>query len=111
MKKTPGTVTNILSNLKWTPLETRRQNIRLSLLYKIVQNQVDISATPYLNPHTRQSRHYHHLAYQIPTTSVDYHKFSFFPRTVITWNALPTSVVSADTILGFKSALAAHVTP
>ena len=107
--KTPGTVTNIMSELKWNTLESRRQTSRLTLFYKMVNNYVAINPSQYLTPYTRQSRHYHHLAYQIPYTTVDYFKFSYFPRTVVQWNTLPSHVVSADSIAGFKSALAASM--
>ena len=103
--KTPGTVTNIIKDLNWSTLQSRRQQARLVLFYKIVYNHVDINPLHYLTPYNRHTRHHHHMAYQIPPSTADYHKFSFFPRTVVLWNTLPTYVVSADTIPGFKSAL------
>ena len=104
--KTPGTVTNILNDLKWNTLQTRRQYSRLVLFHKIAYNHVDININHFLTPHARHSRRYHHLAFQIPTATVDYFKFSYFPRTVTQWNTLPSGVVSAESISGFKSALA-----
>jgi len=104
--KLPGTVTGIMSDLQWNSLESRRQSSRLALFHKMIYNHVDMHPSQYLTPITRQSRHYHHLAYQIPSTSVDYYKYSYFPRTVIVWNTLPSYVVSAESTLGFKSALA-----
>ena len=103
--KTPGTVTNIMSQLQWETLEHRRKIGRLSLFYKMVNDHVDVPISRYLVPQTRQTRHTHHLAFQKPITTVDYYKYSFFPRTVTLWNTLPSNVVSADTVLGFKSAL------
>ena len=41
--KTPGCVTNMLKDLKWPTLEQRRKNSRLSMLYKIENNLVDIN--------------------------------------------------------------------
>ena len=108
--KTPGSMTNILSNLQWTPLEQRRQTSRLVLFYKIVNHHVALDIDQYLTPYIRQSRHFHHQAYQLPSTSTDTYKYSYFPRTVIVWNSLPPNVVSADSVLGFKSALAAWTT-
>ena len=107
--KTPGTVSNIIQDLKWNSLQSRRQQFRLILFYKIVYEHVDINISNYLIPYNRQTRLHHHMAYQIPISTVDYHKFSFFPRTVAQWNTLPSYVVSADTIPGFKSALVASV--
>ena len=109
--RTPGTVTNILTQLNWNSLESRRQTGRLVLFYKIVHGFVDIPCAQYLTPYTRQSRNYHHLAYQIPVATVDYLKFSYFPRTVCLWNTLPSHVVSADSVLCFKSGLATLTLP
>ncbi|KAH3784503.1 hypothetical protein DPMN_126310 [Dreissena polymorpha] len=50
-----------------------------------------------------------HTKYNVPPSTADYHKFSFFPRTVVQWNTLPSYVVSADTIPGFKSVLSTSV--
>lgn len=108
-RKTPGTVTNIMTELNWNTLEYRRKTSRLTLFYKMVYDKVDVNPSHYLTPYTRQSRHYHHLAYHIPTSTVDYYKYSFFPRTVVQWNTLPSHVVSADSVTGFKSAMATLV--
>ena len=103
--KDPGTVTHTLNNLKWDSLQKRRQLSRLSLFYKIHHGLVDIRPSQYLDPLTRQSRHSHHLSYQIPYCPSDYIKYSFFPRTAVEWNSLPVHVVSADTATAFKSVL------
>lgn len=97
--KTPGTVTNILSNLNWTSLQLRRKYSRLVLYHKMVYNHVDVDLKQYLTPYARQSRHHHHLAFQIPSTTADYYKYSFFPE----------HVVSAELVFGFISALAASM--
>ena len=40
------------------------------------------------------SRHNHLLAYrQIPTFK-DYYKYTFFPRTIVHWDALPFNIMS-----------------
>ena len=104
--KAPGTVTDIINQLNWESLERRRQTSRLSLFYKIHYGLVDITASQYMTPYQRNSRHFHHLAYQIPHSSTDYIKYSFFPRTIVEWNSLPVHVVSADTAIAFRAALA-----
>ena len=67
--KTPGTVTNIMTELKWNTLEYRRKTSRLTLFYKMAYDKVDVNPSHYLTPYTRQSRHYQYLAYHIPTTT------------------------------------------
>ena len=104
--KTPGVVTNALKELEWKTLQSRRTQSRLVLFHKMVHGHVDVNPSHFLTPYNRPSRHHHHLSYQIPTSSTDYFKFSFFPRTVILWNLLPSDVVRAESIQGFRSALA-----
>ena len=59
------------------------------MLYKITYDLVAIPAFDCLTPNHRQSRHIHTLAYrQIPTLK-NYDKYTFFPRTIIHWNAPP----------------------
>ena len=104
-------MTNILTTLNWPSLESRRTNNRLVLFYKIVNNIVAMDMNIYLQPYTRQSRHYHSQAFHLVQSTNDTYKYSFFPNTVYLWNTLPQNVVSADSVSGFKSALAAWTAP
>ena len=58
-------------------------------MYKITYDLVAIPAADYLIPNTRQSRHNHQLAYRQIQTLKDYYKYTFFPRAIVHWNALP----------------------
>ena len=42
--KTPGCMSNMLKELNWDPLVQRRKHSRLSMMYKIRNNLVDINA-------------------------------------------------------------------
>ena len=99
-----SSVTNMLSSLNWTPLYQRRANIRLCLFYKIAYRLVAIPTDNIMIPLTRPSRHYNSMAYIL--FSHDYFKYSFFPRTVVTWNKLPDTTVKVSTIEAFKSLIA-----
>ena len=82
-------------------------------MYKIAYFLVAIPATDYLIPNTRQSRHNHQLAYrQIPTLK-DYYKFTFFPRTIVHWNALSFYIPVLPTVAQFSHAVCqvVHVSP
>jgi hypothetical protein len=46
--------------------------------------------------------------YKLFSTSTDYFKFSFFPHTVVLWNALPPDIVSASSLDQFKSQIQTH---
>ena len=87
-------------------LEQRTKEPRLHMLYKIHNNKVAISKENRLIPPSRLSRNMHNLSFQIPNTNSDYRKFSFFPRTIRDWNALPPDIVSAGSLEIFKERVA-----
>ena len=57
------------------------------------------------NPVHNQSRN-HDRCLEIPSYNTEQYKQSFFPRTIIAWNKLNTSIVQASSLEAFKSALA-----
>jgi len=73
-----SSVGKMLDTPQWTSLEERRKQQRLAMLYKIQHGQVALDISDYLKPALRISRHSHELAFQVPSTSVDYIKFSFW---------------------------------
>jgi hypothetical protein len=102
-----SSVTTMLENLKWQPLEERRMNTRLCLLYKAVNGLVAIPVQQYLIPLNRPSRHSNSLSFQLFSTRHDYFKYSFSPRTVVQWNLLPDATVKASTCDAFRACIAA----
>jgi len=89
-----SSVTDMLTSLNWRRLDLRRIDQRLVMFHNILHNQVAIPIPDYLKPITRPSRTSHTKAFQNIQTTTDYHKFSFFPRTIIHWNALPPDIVN-----------------
>ena len=98
-----SSVSDMLAKLQWRPLQARRKDSRLSMLYKIQNHLVSTPAQPYLVPITRHTRHTHSLSYQVPQSRSDYRKFSFFPRTIRDWNSLPPDIPTASTLESFKA--------
>ena len=108
-----SSVTQMIKDLNWRTLEQQRIDSRLTLMYKITYDLVAIPAADYLIPNTRQSRHNHLRAYrQIPTLK-DYYKYTFFPRTIVHWNALPFYIPVLPTVAQFSHAVCqvVHVSP
>ena len=103
--RSTSSVTEMLKTLKWHPLEQRHIDSRLVMMYKITYDLVAIPASAYLIPNRRESRFIHPLAYRQTHTSTNYYKFSFFPRTVVHWNALPTCIVMLPTVAQFSCAV------
>ena len=101
-----SSVTQMIKDLNWRTLEQRRIDSRLTLLYKITYDLVAIPAAEYLILNTRQSRHNHQLAYRRIPTLKDYYKFTFFPRTIVHWNALPFYIPVLPSVAQFSHACA-----
>ncbi|XP_052818036.1 uncharacterized protein LOC128244061 [Mya arenaria] len=97
--KTPGCVSNMIKDLNWESIEQRRKHSRLSMMYKIRNNLVDINADRYLQSGDARTRGQHRLFQRITDQVL---ANSFFPRTVREWNLFPASTVSATTIDAFR---------
>ena len=93
--------------------DQRRIGCRLVMLYKVTYDLIAIPASDYLTPNRRQSRHIHTLTYrQIPTLK-NYDKYTFFPRTIIHWNALLAFIPLLPTFAQFSNAVCqvVHLSP
>jgi ribonuclease P/MRP protein subunit RPP40 len=107
-----SSVDNMLSSLNWRTLALRRIDQRLVMFYNIIHNQVAIPLPDYLKSNTRSSRTTHSQSFVHVPTSSDYHKFSFFPRTVIHWNALPPDlVISSGPVFSQAVSQIEHISP
>ena len=87
-----SSVTAMLKDLNWGPLAQGCIDSRLMMMYKVTYDLVAIPASLYLVRNTRASRHTPSLAYRQIQTLKDYYRFTFFPRTIIFWNALPANL-------------------
>jgi hypothetical protein len=72
----------LASALSWPTLEQRRVEARLSNMYKISHNLIDIDATQYLTAGYRHTRSNHPYKYQHMSTTHNYYAYSYFPRTI-----------------------------
>ena len=86
-------------------LQCFRIDSRLVLLYKVTYDLVAIPASDYLIRNTRLSSIIHPLAYRQITTLKDYYKYTFFPRKIIHWNALPHHIPILPTLAQFSTAV------
>ena len=103
-----SSVTDMLQHLGWQTLQQRRQNAHLVNFYKMSHGLVVVSPSQYSTPINRATRHHHQYNYvQIPAKAQSY-QYSFYPRTIVQWNALPLTVVQAGTLDSFRSRLVAY---
>ena len=105
-----ASVTDMLFDLKWDTLETRRKKKRLTLMYKLSHNLVDINTEEHLIPkREKRTRNSHGFKYRMPKVSKDVFKFFFFPRSITEWNWLATDLVNCTSLSDFKLNLGKYV--
>ena len=121
-----GCVTKMLQDLDLSSLQDRRKNNRLAFFYKMVEGLVPaMPCHDFLTPVRKSKRNIKPRTFSdYESTNIidsqcinnckcfkpeqcntDIYKHSFIPRTIIDWNHLEDSVVSAQTLAGFKTAL------
>ena len=121
-----GCVTKMLQDLQLPSLQDRRKTNRLTFFYKVVEGLVPaMPCHDFLTPVRKSKRNIKPKTFiDCETTNIidrqcmnnnkcfkpiqcntDIYKHSYFPRTLIDWNHLDDSVVSAQTLAGFKTAL------
>lgn len=111
--RTPGCMTEMLRSLDWNTLQQRRKEARLGMLYRIQHDLVDIPKDKYL-PLSNQSKKNTSDSitrirfYQERTTGRMYTN-TFFPRTIVDWNGLASTVTAAETLDAFRARLPASV--
>ena len=98
----------MITELGWKDLADRRKDNRLSLLYKIVNDEVNIDSDDTLVPISRETRlRDDDKKFQTIFAHLDGYKYSFYPRTIKDWNQLPASTINAPSIETFKRKLKA----
>ena len=108
--RTPATVTKPLKELEWSTLQQRRQMSRLTMMYKIVNDQSSPAQIPdYVQKKTRVTRSFHPKRFINLGSKSNTYKYSFFIKTVKEWNGLPDELIEQETLESFKSALADYL--
>ena len=104
--RTTSSITSMLRSLQWDTLQHRRQQIKVTMLFRIINGLVAIPSQPYLVPRgASTTTRGHNLRYLVPYSRVQFHQQSFFPSTIRLWNNLPDSVATASSLEGFKEQL------
>ena len=98
-----SSVGDMLQQLEWKSLRTRRKEARLCMMYKIVNNKVAIDPANYFTQPIRRSRHMYQHAFAVPSATKDSRKWSFFCNTIRDWNSLPPDIAAAKSHEIFKS--------
>ena len=93
-------------------LGQRRSLLSLGLLHKIINGDFtmpDAPVSPYVPTYSTRSAEANW--YNVPFSRTNTLQSSFFPRTILVWNALPSSVTTTTSLASFKQQLLQHLTP
>jgi len=85
-------------------IEHRLQNQRFVMMYKIVHKPVAVSSSSPV-PADPRTRAHHSYKFRTTTTNTSQRKNSFFPRTILQWNALKRTTVESDSLDIFRNCL------
>ena len=94
-------VTPLLESLNWQTLQSRRQQAKAAMMYRIVNGLVAIP-TDDLTPIQNRTRG-HETRFLQPHTRIQAYKYSFFPSAIKIWNTLPQDLTSRPSLESFQS--------
>ena len=105
-----GIPTHIKQQINMDHLTLRRQAHRLTIMYKITNNHIDIDKQEYLHhANTHRTRNTHNQKYITYHANTDCYLHSYFPRTIRDWNSLPQHITAANTTATFKKLTLTHL--
>ena len=89
-------VSQMIHELQWPSLESRRKMQRLSMMHKIRHGLVILDNSECrLIPSAKRLRTGHDQSYDIDYSGANYHQYSYVPRTIRDWIVLRASGLSA----------------
>ena len=93
----------IVLELNWPQIPWNAKKTKSPIMYKIIHELVDLNIHNYLqlSKETR-TRNSHAYKFQMPFSSKNAIKFSFFPRSSREWNQLPAEVMLSPSLAVFK---------
>ena len=97
-----SSVKSMMEDLKWPSLEERRARNKVTLMYRIVRQQIAIDREIMTKSSASNNRG-HSWKYHLPYARTQTYKFSFFPSTIRLWNLLPAEAVDSPTIDTFRN--------
>ncbi len=99
-----SSISQMMTELRWTPLKERRRDQRLTFFHRIVHDLVAIPSD-IMHINSRKQRTSHSKCIKMVACKTDTYKYSFIPRTIPEWNSLPESAVLCETSDAFKTVL------
>ena len=100
-----GSMTAMLDHLGWEPLAVRRARARATLLYKIINNVVEVEFSQTIHQVDARTRGATRGSLRQIQVKTDTYQNSFLPRTITTWNNIPSEIKAAATVESSQSSL------
>ena len=85
-----SSASRMVAKLKLEPLQARRKYSKVTMMYRIINDLVDITAPRGLLAPAGRSTRGHDAKLLVPFARTDVYKHSFFPSAIRLWNSLPT---------------------
>jgi len=104
-----ASVTAMLNQLNWPTLEHRRNQAKLCMLYKIINNLISVPHDHLTQSPTTTITRGHSIRYTQLAARTNVYLHSFFPSTIKLWNSLPNEIVFSRDFDCFKSLLDIHL--
>ena len=96
-----ASVSEMLHNLGWQSLDSRRQDQRLVLFYKIINGLASVEMEDILTPADSRTRKNHSFKFKHLQANCDSYRYCFFPATISSRNNLPFGIEKVDSVEGF----------
>ena len=105
-----ASVTQMLNELQWKSLESRKDQSRLIMLYNILKQNIYLPSEYIPEFHSQiseyqQTRSCHMLRLAETFCNTDIYRYSFVPSSSRLWNSLPRHMIESTSTESFKSVL------
>ena len=104
-----SSVSDMLYNLNWQPLQLHRRISRLQMFYAAVHNTTALSISQRFLPTSYPTRNNHQYHYIILSARTNAYQTSFYPRTIKDWNHLPTHIIECNNLQSVLSQLTNYI--
>ena len=96
-----ASVSEMLHNLGWQSLDSRRQDQRLVLFYKIINRLASVETEDILTPADSRTRKNHSFKFKHLQANCDSYRYSFFSSHYLfsSWNNLPFGIEKVGYLL------------
>ena len=104
-KREPGIVTNMLNDLDWPSLQTRRKHARLMMLHKTIHGESQMELPNYIKRKNRELRSYHKDKFIEMKPNTETYRNSFYCRKIKDWNSLSSSILEIQNSTTFRDVI------